>query len=70
MKGDVDMFFFSFVYNASMNNPWERAQEQLRTATSRLSLDPLLAARLEHPDRVVEGSIPLRVVDEDEEWGR
>lgn len=41
------------------NNPWERAQKQLEKAASHLSLPPLLLAKLQHPDRVVEVSVPL-----------
>ena len=45
------------------NNPWTRAQEQLRSAASHLSLDPLLLARLGSPDRVIEVSLPVRMDD-------
>ncbi|OGG73908.1 hypothetical protein A3A40_02075 [Candidatus Kaiserbacteria bacterium RIFCSPLOWO2_01_FULL_54_20] len=45
------------------NNPWQRAQAQLKNTAKYLSLDPLLEARLGHPDRVVEVSIPLRMDD-------
>lgn len=42
------------------DSPWERARQQLRVAAARLSLDPLALARLEHPDRVVAVSVPLK----------
>ena len=45
------------------NNPWERAQEQLHAAARHLTLDPLLRARLEQPDRVIEVSIPITMDD-------
>lgn len=45
------------------NDPWTRACEQLRAAASHLELDPLLLARLEHPDRVIEVSLPVRMDD-------
>ena len=45
------------------NNPWTRAKEQLRSAASHLSLDPLLLARLGGPDRVIEVSLPVRMDD-------
>lgn len=45
------------------NNPWQRALLQLRGAVRRTKIDPLLALRLENPDRVVEMSMPLRMDD-------
>lgn len=45
------------------NNPWQRALAQLREAVRHVSIDELLALRLEHPDRVVEVSVPLRMDD-------
>jgi len=45
------------------NNPWERAQEQLHAAAKYLTLDPLLKARLENPDRVIEVSLPITMDD-------
>ena len=45
------------------NNPWERARAQLKNTGKLVSLDSLLAARLEYPDRVVDVSIPLRMDD-------
>ncbi|QQG37696.1 MAG: Glu/Leu/Phe/Val dehydrogenase [Candidatus Kaiserbacteria bacterium] len=45
------------------NNPWKRALAQLHAAASHLELDPLMLARLEHPDRVIEVSMPLRMDD-------
>jgi glutamate dehydrogenase/leucine dehydrogenase len=42
------------------HNPWERAQKQLENAAKHLKLDPLLHAKLLHPDRVVQVSVPLR----------
>lgn len=43
------------------NNPWERALKQLEKAAAHLSLDPLLLAKLQHPDRIVEVSVPLQM---------
>ena len=43
------------------NNPWERAKEHLRAGAKILKLDPLLEARLENPDRVVEVSVPVKL---------
>src|SRR3989338_4144562 len=43
------------------NNPWKRALQQLHNAASQISVDNLLLAKLEHPDRVVEVSIPIRM---------
>ncbi len=43
------------------NNPWQRALQQLRSATKRTKIDPLLALQLENPDRVMEMSVPLRM---------
>jgi glutamate dehydrogenase/leucine dehydrogenase len=40
-------------------NPWETAQGQLERAAKRLSLDPLLHARLSQPDRIIEVSLPI-----------
>lgn len=47
----------------SDNNPWTRAQKQLQTAARNFPIDPMLLARLEHPDRIVEVSVPLRMDD-------
>lgn len=43
------------------DNAWERARAQLRDAAKLLNFDPYLLARLEHPDRVVEVSIPVKM---------
>ncbi len=45
------------------NNPWTRAQAQLKSAAGHLSLDPLLLARLGSPDRVIEVSLPIKMDD-------
>lgn len=45
------------------HNPWTRAQSQLSSAASYLSLDPLLLARLSNPDRVIEVSLPIKMDD-------
>src|SRR5580765_6580619 len=42
------------------NNPWIRAQNQLKKVASRISLDPFLLARLLDPDRIIEVSLPLK----------
>src|SRR3989338_7452471 len=44
-----------------INNPWLRALKQLHNAASYSKIDELLLAKLEHPDRVVEVSIPIRM---------
>jgi len=44
-------------------NPWESAKKQLAKATAHLSLDPLFYATLEHPDRIVEVSVPIKMDD-------
>ncbi len=44
-------------------NPWESAKAQLKKATAHLALDPLLHATLEHPDRIVEVSVPVKMDD-------
>ena len=49
--------------DAKKNNPWKRALLQLRGALERTKADPLLALRLENPDRVVEVSVPIRMDD-------
>lgn len=43
------------------DNAWERARTQLRDAAKYVKLDPFLLARLEHPDRIVEVSIPVKM---------
>ena len=45
------------------NNPWTRAKAQLEAAALRSELDPLMKARLENPDRIVEMSLPMRMDD-------
>jgi glutamate dehydrogenase/leucine dehydrogenase len=45
------------------NNPWERAKEQLRSAAQILDLDAFALAKLEHPDRVIEVSVPVKMDD-------
>ncbi len=42
-----------------INNPWIRAQEQLRKNAQLLDLDPLLLEKLAHPNRVIEVSLPM-----------
>lgn len=46
-----------------MANPWESAQKELEKAAARLSLAPLLHARLSAPDRIVEVSLPITLDD-------
>jgi glutamate dehydrogenase/leucine dehydrogenase len=48
---------------AMEDNPWERAKAQLRTTAEELGLEPMLRSRLEHPDRIVEVSVPLQMDD-------
>ncbi len=45
------------------NNPWQRAQAQLKSAASHIELDPLTLLRLENPDRIVEVSLPMKMDD-------
>ncbi len=45
------------------NNPWQRALEQLRSAASAAKIDGFLAARLEHPDRIIQVSVPIKMDD-------
>jgi glutamate dehydrogenase/leucine dehydrogenase len=42
-------------------SPWEEAQTHLIAVAHRLNLDPLLVARLQEPDRIVEVSLPMRM---------
>ncbi len=42
---------------------WSRAKEQLRNTAARVKADPLLLARLEHPDRIVEVSVLVMMDD-------
>ena len=45
------------------NNPWERAQKQLENAAKHFKLDSFWHAKLQHPDRVIEVSIPMHMDD-------
>src|SRR3989344_1446298 len=47
----------------SDNNPWTMAKKQLQTAAKNFPIDPMLLARLQHPDRIVEVSVPLKKDD-------
>ena len=47
----------------SDNNPWTRTRKQLHIAARRFPIDPLLLARLENHDRIVEVSLPLKMDD-------
>jgi glutamate dehydrogenase/leucine dehydrogenase len=44
-------------------SPWEEAKRNLEAASERVSLDPLLLARLSEPDRIIEVSLPIRMDD-------
>lgn len=44
-------------------NPWERAKEQLRSASAHLDLSPAFLEKLETPDRVIELSVPVEMDD-------
>ena len=46
-----------------VHNPWAEAKEKLKQASERVTIDPLLYARLSEPDRVVEISLPIRLED-------
>jgi glutamate dehydrogenase/leucine dehydrogenase len=43
------------------NNPWTRAKKHLQIAANTFSIDPILMARLQNPDRIVEVSVPLKM---------
>jgi glutamate dehydrogenase/leucine dehydrogenase len=45
------------------NNPWTRAQEQLKKVAKIAQTPPLLAARLLEPDRIIEVSLPITLDD-------
>jgi glutamate dehydrogenase/leucine dehydrogenase len=45
----------------SENNPWLRAQEQLKKIAQQINLPPLLLARLLEPDRTISVSIPVQL---------
>src|SRR3990167_1964875 len=45
------------------HNPWEQAKSQLASAEAHFALPPLLSSRLEHPDRVLEVSVPIAMDD-------
>ncbi len=45
------------------NNPWTRAQRQLKKNASMLSISPLLVERLTHPQRVIEVALPVALED-------
>jgi glutamate dehydrogenase/leucine dehydrogenase len=42
-----------------MTNPWQSALALLERAASKTAVDPLLLARLAHPERIVQVSLPL-----------
>lgn len=42
-------------------NPWETAQEHLRTVAEKLNVDPFLVTILSNPDRVIEVTLPLQM---------
>ncbi|MFZ2300189.1 MAG: Glu/Leu/Phe/Val dehydrogenase [Candidatus Moraniibacteriota bacterium] len=46
-----------------MNNPLESARQQLQNVQETLKIHPNIFARLLHPDRVLEVSIPVRMDD-------
>ena len=45
------------------DNPWKRARAQLHAAASKLEISETLLERLENPDRVIEGSVPIEMDD-------
>lgn len=53
----------AIVSEMSAHNPWSRALEQLHSSAVHAGADPFLIARLEHPDRIVEVSVPVRMDD-------
>lgn len=42
-----------------MSNPWLSARTLIERAATKTKVDPMLLARLMHPDRIVEVSVPL-----------
>lgn len=45
------------------NNPWQRALSQLSTVADMVKTPPEVRARLEHPERIVEVSLPIVMDD-------
>src|SRR5258708_6919895 len=43
------------------DNPWKRAQEQLKQANKHIKIPPLLLLRLLSPDRTIEVSLPIKL---------
>ncbi len=48
------------IYYIAMENPWERAKEQLKEAAKIVNLDPKLLTRLLKPDHIIDLSLPLK----------
>ncbi|HEY4488397.1 MAG TPA: Glu/Leu/Phe/Val dehydrogenase [Candidatus Paceibacterota bacterium] len=46
-----------------MQNPWDTAMRQYEAALAHAGLSPYLEAKLRHPDRIVEMSLPVRMDD-------
>jgi glutamate dehydrogenase/leucine dehydrogenase len=46
-----------------INNPWIRAQQQLKKAADSIHISPLLFSRLIEPDRITTVSLPIKRVD-------
>ncbi len=55
---------YSILHSRNMHNdPWVRAKKELEKIAKRLSLPPLLLARLSHPDRMISVSLPMQMDD-------
>src|SRR3989338_3652946 len=57
------MWLSLLLYTSAMQNPWENAMRQYEAALAHAGLSPYLEAKLRHPDRIVEMSLPVRMDD-------
>jgi glutamate dehydrogenase/leucine dehydrogenase len=46
-----------------MSNPWKRTRSQLKKAGRKITIEKMLEKKLQHPDRIVEVSIPVKMDD-------
>lgn len=51
------------MHNNSANNPWQRAQNQLKIAAEHVDISSELLERLQKPDNIIEVSIPVQMDD-------
>jgi glutamate dehydrogenase/leucine dehydrogenase len=49
--------------SAKNNNPWEQAKDQLAKAVKYFPIDPVLKAQLEHSNRTIQVSFPIKMDD-------